>query len=290
MVHAINEAVDPIDTPKAMNGSSSQDTRPVFFFDIDNTVCASPHSLAAVTHQGLHQLYPRSKRVHHLMQDLINQYFTTHLSLSPEAATHLNQTYYQQYGLALEGLVRHHEIDPLEYNALVDDALPLEDILAPSPHLRNFLLSLDRSKVKPWLFTNAYVNHGKRVIRLLGIEDCFEGMTYCDYAAKRIICKPHEEMFERARREAGAGAWSDGGRAEHCFFVDDSALNCQKAEELGWTAVHLLEPEDPDPEVKAAKYQVRGLEELRELFPQFFLPDGHAQSGSSSVVDGAHTP
>lgn len=50
-------------------------------------------------------------------------------------------------------------------------------------------------------------------------------------------------------------------------------MNCRKAHELGWTAVHLLEPDDPEPATMASKYQVRSLEELRDLFPQFFRSD-----------------
>lgn len=52
--------------------------------------------------------------------------------------------------------------------------------------------------------------------------------------------------------------------------VDDSALNCRKAEELGWTTTHLVEEGDPLPAQKACKYQVRHLEELRKLFPNLF--------------------
>ena len=52
--------------------------------------------------------------------------------------------------------------------------------------------------------------------------------------------------------------------------TDDSHLNCRYAQQRGWTTVHLLEPEDPEPDVKAAKYQIRDLEELRMIFPQFF--------------------
>ena len=121
--------------------------------------------------------------------------------------------YFRDYGLAIEGLVRFHKVDPLEYNAKVDDALPLEDILKPDPQLRNLLKNIDRSKVTPWLFTNAYVTHGKRVVKLLDVEDCFDGITYCDYAAKRLVCKPHKDMFERAMKEAGVEDVND------CYFV-----------------------------------------------------------------------
>ncbi|SLM39193.1 pyrimidine 5-nucleotidase [Lasallia pustulata] len=222
-------------------------SKPVFFFDIDNC------------------LYSRSKKVHDLMQDLIDQYFISHLSLSKDDAAMLHQTYYKEYGLALEGLVRFHKVDPLEYNKQVDDALPLDNIISPDPSLRRLLQSIDRSKLRLWLFTNAHITHAKRVIKLLGAEDIFDGITYCDYSQKPLVCKPHGEMFAKAEAEAGVAS------AEDCYFVDDSHLNCRHAQARGWTTVHLLEPGDPEPATRAARYQIRGLEELRHIFPQFFI-------------------
>ncbi|PSS25726.1 hypothetical protein M430DRAFT_96410 [Amorphotheca resinae ATCC 22711] len=222
------------------------ETRPVFFFDIDNC------------------LYPKSLKVHDHMTELIDQYFIKHLELSRDDAYRLHQDYYKTYGLAIEGLVRHHKIDPLEYNRQVDDALPLESIIFPDPQLRKLLEDMDKTKVKLWLFTNAYINHGRRVVRLLGVEDMFEGITFCDYAETPMICKPHPEMFNKAMREAGIKEFKD------CYFVDDSALNCRKAEEIGWNTAHLVEEGEPLPAQKPCKYQIRHLEELRTLFPQFF--------------------
>lgn len=176
-------------------GAEDLDQKPIFFFDIDNC------------------LYPRNKKVHDIMQDLIHRFFINHLSLSAEEALMLHQKYYKDYGLAIQGLYRHHKILPLEFNREVDDALPLDDILKPDPELRRLLHKFDKNKVKLWLFTNAHVTHGKRVIRLLGVEDCFEGITFCNYEAKELLCKPRPEMFEKAEREAGA---SSPGL---CYFV-----------------------------------------------------------------------
>ena len=116
----------------------------------------------------------------------------------------LHMKYYKEYGLAIEGLTRHHKIDPLEFNREVDDALPLDTILKPNPGLRKLLKDIDRSKVRLWLLTNAYVNHAKRVVKLLQVEDLFDGVTYCDYAQLPLICKPNQAMYERAEKEAGA--------------------------------------------------------------------------------------
>jgi len=228
------------------NTASMAANRPVFFFDIDNC------------------LYPKSKKVHDHMSRLIDEYFMKHLDLTQEDAYKLHQEYYKNYGLAIEGLTRHHKIDPLEYNRQVDDAIPLEDILSPDPALRKLLQDIDTSKVKLWLFTNAYITHGKRVVRILGIEDLFEGMTFCDYGKYPIVCKPREEMYVKGMKEAGVTDFKD------CYFVDDSGLNCTEAERLGWSAVHLVEAGDPLPAVKPCKNQIRSLEELRMIFPQFF--------------------
>lgn len=147
------------------------------------------------------------------MAGLIDKYFTTHLNLSMDDAVKLHQEYYTNYGLAIEGLVRHHQIDPLDYNAKVDDALPLEDIIKPDPELRKLLEDIDTSKVRLWLLTNAYVTHGKRVVRLLGVDDLFEGLTFCNYSQVPFVCKPHPAMYAKAMREAGIESYQD------CYFV-----------------------------------------------------------------------
>lgn len=201
------------------------------------------------------------------MQDLIDKFFVKHLSLSAGDALMLHQKYYKEYGLAIEGLYRHHKIQPLEFNREVDDALPLDEILKPDPELRRLLERFDKDKVKMWLFTNAHITHGKRVVRLLGVEDCFEGITYCDYTAKELLCKPRSEMFEKAEREAGAPG------ADQCYFVDDSYLNCTHAHARGWHTVHLVEPGVQAPAQRAAEYQISHLSQLHDLFPQFLTDD-----------------
>lgn len=67
-----------------------------------------------------------------------------------------------------------------------------------------------------WLFTNAYINHGKRVVKLLGVDDLFEGITYCDYGARKFTCKPNTEMFEQAQRDAKVT------NVKNCYFIGES--------------------------------------------------------------------
>jgi pyrimidine and pyridine-specific 5'-nucleotidase len=102
---------------------------------------------------------------------LTQAFFIKHLCVTPEDALMLHQQYHTDYGLAIEGLARFHKIDPMEFNREVDDALPLDDILSPDPELRALLEAFDKTKVKLWLFTNAHITHGMRVVRLLGVGE-----------------------------------------------------------------------------------------------------------------------
>lgn len=234
-------------TMATTNGmADAEDTRAVFFFDIDNC------------------LYTKAYKIHEHMSVLIDNYFQSHLSMSREDATMLHQRYYKDYGLAIEGLVRHHRVDPLEYNAKVDDALPLDDIIKPDDKLRRLLEDIDRQRIKPWLFTNAYINHARKVVKLLGVEDLFEGITFCDYGAEKLLCKPDPAMFDKAMREAGVVD------PTNCYYVDDSALNCVGGKKYGLKTVHLVEEGSSSPPEPACDHQIKHLEELRALFPEVF--------------------
>lgn len=226
----------------------------VFFFDIDNC------------------LYRRSTKIHDLMQIYIHRYFKQHLQLSDEEADKLHMHYYKQYGLALEGLVREHRVDALEYNKVVDDALPLEKILVPNPDLRDMLLRMKASKKvdKLWLFTNAYRNHGLRVIHLLGLGDVFDGLTYCDYNSFPLTCKPMEKSFSRALKQAG------DIRPENAYFVDDSEINVKAAQHLQWKQViHYVEmdsdlPQDGELYPSLGIHLIRDILDIEKVCPDLF--------------------
>ncbi|KAJ5826304.1 hypothetical protein N7474_003442 [Penicillium riverlandense] len=241
------------------------DSRPVFFFDIDNC-----HAMSTMRCRHSSVSPPSLDHVGNAMLThlliCLDKFFVKHLTLNKDDAHMLHQKYYKEYGLAIEGLARHHKIDPLVFNYEVDDALPLDACLKPDPNLRKLLQSLDTSKVKPWLLTNAYINHAKRVVKLLDVEEFFEGVTFCDYGQLPLVCKPSQDMYAKAEKEAGAPS------TESCFFVDDSHLNCKHAQDRGWTVVHLVEPGQPIPRIPASRYLISSLQELRTHFPHVFKP------------------
>jgi len=95
-------------SPNDVSCSPGQDDRLVFFFDTSPPISTLLLKLISVHLDNC--LYPKSTRIHDMMSTNIHQYFIKHLNLTDEEAASLHQDYYRSYGLALEGLVRHHRI------------------------------------------------------------------------------------------------------------------------------------------------------------------------------------
>ncbi|KAI8921405.1 hypothetical protein PhCBS80983_g02388 [Powellomyces hirtus] len=220
--------------------SSSQPQR-VFFFDIDNC------------------LYPKSTGIFKDMGKRIHAYFKR-MGFPDEEATELHHRYYTEYGLAIRGLVKHHDVDPLAYDKEVDQGIPLQDYLKKDDDLRAMLSSM--KDVRKWAFTNAYKVHGNRVLEALGVADQFEGMSFCDYEVKDFKCKPQEEFYHIVMKAAGVTDPS------LCYFVDDSAVNIDMAKKLGWTAVHVVG--DDIVEGKHGDFQIHSVKDLPSVLPQFW--------------------
>ncbi|KAJ1719374.1 suppressor of deletion of TFIIS [Coemansia erecta] len=207
----------------------------VFFFDIDNC------------------LYSPDLGITRLTKDLIHA-FGRSIGMDPATVVETCNTYLSDYGLTVRGLMEHHGVDPCEFAEKVDGALPLESVIKPDPKLRELLLAVTARR---WAFTNAGIDHARRVLRCLAVDDLFEGITYCDYTDPDFPCKPEPRAYERAMREAGV---SD---PQMCFFVDDSSNNVKAAVQLGWTAVEVSP-------AKSADLHISTIYNLPAVLPQAF--------------------
>ncbi|KAJ1806511.1 suppressor of deletion of TFIIS [Coemansia sp. RSA 2599] len=208
---------------------------PVLFFDIDNCLYAPNQELIALTKSRIYE-------------------FAVSAGLSPETVVETCNTYFNDYGLTVRGLIKHHAVDPSSFNEKVDDSLPLQSFIKPDMELRKMLQAVN---IRRWAFTNAGVAHARRVLGCLGVEDLFDGITYCDYTEPSFPCKPERAAYERAMLEAGV---SD---PQMCYFVDDSLRNVEAAAELGWTAVEV------SPTQRTALH-IQRIHELPSVLPQLF--------------------
>ncbi|KAJ2860997.1 suppressor of deletion of TFIIS [Coemansia aciculifera] len=213
----------------------------IFYFDIDNC------------------LYSPDLGIHLLMKDRIYA-FGKEIGLDSASVVDTCSSYYKDYGLTVRGLINHHGIDVAAFNKKVDGDLPLESVIKPDPALRQMILSI---KTRRWAFTNAGIEHARRVLKCLQVDDLFEGITYCDYAEPNFPCKPERRAYEKAMRESGVKDM------QLCYFADDSVSNVKAAKEIGWTAV-LVSKQLPSASATTGLH-ITTIHELPMVLPQLFI-------------------
>ena len=93
------------------------DDRLIVFFDIDNTLYSASSKISEAMGTRIHGASPILHRLHLcILTDASTAYFLT-LGLSDEEASDLHHKYYSQYGLALRGLTRHHNVGEAAFSS-----------------------------------------------------------------------------------------------------------------------------------------------------------------------------
>jgi putative hydrolase of the HAD superfamily len=206
------------------------------FFDLDST------------------LYPESNGLWAAIRRRIDRYMHERMGFSPKEIPDIRHDFFINHGTTLRGLQIHHHVDPADYLDYVHD-LPLKDYLSPDPRLREILSSIPGHC---WVFTNADAPHANRVMSILGIHDCFEGMI--DILMMDPLCKPKEEAYTFALDYVGAT------NPTHCALLDDSIPNLAPAKELGLFTV-LVGSNDIHPGVDRSLIDIH---DLPKIVPEFW--------------------
>ncbi len=129
-----------------------------------------------------HTLYPPRAGVFEQMDDRIAQFIADHEGASLEEAHRLREAYWRRYGATLEGLRRHHGVDPDAFLDYIHDVSL--DRLEADPALYAAIDALPGRKL---VHTNGSREHARRVIERLGLEGLFErvfAIEDVDYAPK----------------------------------------------------------------------------------------------------------
>jgi putative hydrolase of the HAD superfamily len=204
-------------------------------------------------------LYPSNSGLWEAIRERMNTYMQRFIDLPASEIVRLRQGYLEKYGTTLRGLQAHYEVDRDEYLAYVHD-LPLEQFIQPNPYLRNLLLSLPQRR---WIFTNADDNHARRVLKILGIEDCFDGII--DIRAIDFACKPDKIAYQRALEITG------DDNPSQCIIFDDALRNLAPAHEMGFFTV-LVGKNGSDPSIDRS---ISNFSELKDCMPELW--DGNGQ-------------
>jgi putative hydrolase of the HAD superfamily len=149
------------------------------FFDLDDT------------------LYPAASGLWQQIRERIGLYMSSRLAIPQEQVPILRRQLFEEYGTTLRGLQTRYTVDTADFLAFVHD-VPLEEYISPDARIGALFRSLPQRK---FIFTNADRAHALRVLRVLQLEDCFDGII--DVVAMDPYCKPMPQSFTFALQAAG---------------------------------------------------------------------------------------
>ncbi|MFS4582354.1 pyrimidine 5'-nucleotidase [Phaeobacter sp. C3_T13_0] len=176
-------------------------------FDLDNT------------------LYHPSARLFDQIEVKMTDYVMAALGVDEQKANQLRDSYWQEHGTTLAGLMAHHDLDPDPFLIEVHD-INLD-------HLQPDLILADRIKDLPGkriIYTNGTAPYAERVLAARGLHGCFDeiyGVEHADYRPK-----PEREAFEIIFDKAGIVT-------KQAAMFEDDPRNLQAPHDLGMRTVHV---------------------------------------------------
>ncbi len=168
-------------------------------------------------------LYPREQGLMGLVQGRINAFMIDAVGLPAEDAKVLQRQFLNEHGTTLAGLMAHYAVDPERFLREVHD-VPLDGV-EPNPDLAAALKGLPGKK---YVLTNGARFHAARVLKHIGIADCFDGVFAIE--DMDLTPKPSPATFRRFLDRFGI----DPHRA---IFFEDTPRNLAPAKALGMTTV-----------------------------------------------------
>ncbi|AJK48042.1 pyrimidine 5'-nucleotidase [Burkholderia plantarii] len=191
--------------------------RPVWLFDLDNTL-----------HHASHAIFPA-------INAAMTQYIIDTLQVDRARADHLRTFYTHRYGAALLGLARHHPIDPHDFLKVVHTFTDLPSMVRGERGLARRVAALPGRKL---ILTNAPEAYARAVLAELGIERLFERVIAIEQMRDRRAwrAKPDAAMLRRAMRDARA-------RLADAILVEDTRSHLKRYKGIGirtiWITGHL---------------------------------------------------
>jgi putative hydrolase of the HAD superfamily len=175
-------------------------------FDLDNT------------------LYPEECDLFSLIDVRINRYMEEVVAIDPTDVDDLRRRYWHDYGATLQGLVRHHAIDPEDYLDYVH-AVDVASRISLDLELRHTLKTLG---LPSYVFTNGSRCHVDRVVNALGLDGIFTDIF--DIRIADYQPKPNPDPYQRVLQKLALPG-------DQCIMVEDQLKNLQTAKQFGMKTV-----------------------------------------------------
>ncbi len=175
-------------------------------FDLDNT------------------LYPPECDLFSLIDVRINRYMEEEVAIAPVEVDRLRCRYWRDYGATLQGLIRHHAIDPEDYLDYVH-AVDVGSRVSRDEDLRTALTELE---VPCYVFTNGSRCHVDRVVAALGLDGLF--IDVFDIRVANYQPKPNPDPYQQVLERLGLPG-------SNCVMLEDQPVNLKTAKDFGMRTV-----------------------------------------------------
>ncbi|KAG8488788.1 hypothetical protein CXB51_016809 [Gossypium anomalum] len=222
-------------------------------------------------------LYPSSTGIAQGIKKNIDDFLIEKCGMSATKASHLRVELFKTYGSTLAGLRAFgYDIDADDYHGFVHGRLSY-DVIKPDPQLRSLLRSITQRKI---IFTNSDRVHAVKVMKRLGIEDCFDQIICFETLnpnlseSKCVVLKPSTDAIKIALHVARV----DPPRT---LFLDDNVQNISAGKTLGSGLV------GKSGEGKEADYAIEEVKNLGDVIPEIWVnkQDGGDRSRSELELD-----
>lgn len=207
-----------------------------YFFDLDGTLYD--------THCGM---------LNHI-NHLIDEWILRVVPMPREHVAAFRHDMFDKYGGTLPGLAVEYGSDYYASLRFCHD-FRVEDFVSENSELRRQLLMLPRHK---YILTTSYRFYAVRVLKALGVLDCFDGII--DAIDVFPTPKPAPEAFRRALQIT---AEPDVRR---CAFLDDQPRNAAAGHKEGFFSVQVGTEFSKDPLADAWIPRIEDLISIPELF------------------------
>ena len=183
-----------------------------WIFDLDNTL-----------HDAQSKIFP-------LVNTKMNEYISSYLDISLEDASSLRESYWERYGATLKGLIKHHNINPIDFLSVTHNLQDFNKLVHPENNLKKTLSKIQGRKI---IYTNAPKTYTNKILKISKIFELFDEIFTIEDS--NFIPKPDQGMMDTFLKKYDI---SEG------FFIDDVKENLIAAKNSGLTTIWITNEEN----------------------------------------------
>jgi len=183
-----------------------------WIFDLDNTL-----------HDAQSKIFP-------LVNTKMNEYISSYLDISLEDASNLRVSYWERYGATLKGLIKHHNINPIDFLSVTHNLQDFNKLVLPENNLKKTLSKIQGRKI---IYTNAPKTYTNKILKISKIFELFDEIFTIEDS--NFIPKPDQGMMDTFLKKYNI---SEG------FFIDDVKENLFTAKNSGLTTIWITNEEN----------------------------------------------